>query len=627
MAHQDAKETERPRGNVWLRLAMAVGGFAVLTVPAGVIAAHLPGGRDGSQGLALRTIAGAAVIALLVVVLSRLLKGETARTLGLSSPRRGWISLTGVALASAAAVTLIGCVALATGSAALDSTALTDALLTTAVIVPVLMVAWVVPEELVFRGYIQHVLGHHFAPMSAIAIQALLFSAATSVVSLLVDGPATALINGVTFMAFITGVGLGYVRLFSRGLWGVLGLRLTLTALVVFTWEAGLEFALAEMFWSLAMSIVAVVVALVVGSMLKPPQVQTSPHGDQGSRPRRELTQKGILYDVGTSYMPGQHSRHRWNAQVVQEELRVIHQELHCTAAILFGESPQRLEEAGRMALEQGLYVWLQPRRFDMPLRDVLENLAEVAGIAERLGDEYPDQIGLSIGCEVSLLHRGILPGDLTWRMRWLAVVSALVPPYLGWQLNRVLYQMAALAREHFAGPLTYAAGTWESVRWGQFDAVGVNYYTDMMTQSDYRGGLRRLAAGGKPVLVTEFGCCSYEGSQDKGGSGSDIMDWSDLNDRRITGGHRRDEQVQADHLEAQLDVFETEDVHGAFLCMFIEGDCHYSPDPTRDLDMASFGIVRPPSLESGLSADEGHWEPKRAFHALARRYKASVPA
>jgi hypothetical protein len=72
--------------------------------------------------------------------------------------------------------------------------------------------------------------------------------------------------------------------------------------------------------------------------------------------------------------------------------------------------------------------------------------------------------------------------------------------------------------------------------------------------------------------------------------------------------------------------VFEAEGVHGAFVCMFIEGDCRYSPDPTRDQDMAGFGIVRPPPLESGLSPDDGHWEPKLAFHTLAARYAEEVP-
>ena len=160
---------------------------------------------------------------------------------------------------------------------------------------------------------------------------------------------------------------------------------------------------------------------------------------------------------------------------------------------------------------------------------------------------------------------------------------------------------------------------------WTPFDIVGVYYYFDETTRSSYRQGLRALTRWNKPVVVTEFGCYSYRGAEGKGGSGSDPMGWSDPDDRRVRGDLVRDEHVQADMIERLLDVYETEDVHGAFLCMFVEGDCHYSPDPARDLDMASFGIVRPPAPGSGLSADDGHWEPKEGFHALARRYGTEV--
>lgn len=81
---------------------------------------------------------------------------------------------------------------------------------------------------------------------------------------------------------------------------------------------------------------------------------------------------------------------------------------------------------------------------------DVCNNLAEVAQIAQRLRNDHPDRIGLSIVCEVSLLHRGILPGDLAWRTRWLAVVSALAPPFIGWRLNKVLNEMLEIVRRYF---------------------------------------------------------------------------------------------------------------------------------------------------------------------------------
>ncbi|MEU6698209.1 CPBP family glutamic-type intramembrane protease [Pseudonocardia sp. NPDC046786] len=602
----------RMRERPWVGTAAVLAAFTVLAAGAAVLAGHLPGGDDGVPGLAVRAGAGVVVAAIVLWAGSRFLGRGPATA-------RAGFAVAAPALVWFAAITLIAGAALLSGSAELDRAALGSAAVAALTVAPLLVLAAALPEELVFRGYVQHVLGRHLAPMSTIAAQAALFAVCTGLVTRSAAG-----LTG----AFLTGVFLGYLRQFTGDLWGVLGLRVAMTVSTVFLGAAGFAFTRAPAAWNLALGVGAALCVLLVAVLLhrRNPRPVSEP-GDAAPRPRTGLNQKGILYDVGSSYLPGQHSRARWRPDVVREELRVIREDLHCTAVCLFGESPQRLEEAARAALDLGLYVWLQPRRFDAPVPRVLDNLAEVAGIAQRLREEHPDRVGLNVGCEISLLHRGVLPGGLGARTVGLAVVSAIFPPYLGRRTNQVLRRMVAVAGERFDGPLTYGAGTWESVDWRPFDVVGVNHYTDVMTRSGYRQGLRRAASHGKPVLVTEFGCCSYDGAQAKGGSGADIMDWRDLDDRRITGTHVRDEQVQADHIEYQLDVFETEDVDGAFLCMFIEGDCRWSPDPTRDLDMASFGIVRPPSRESGLDADDGHWEPKAAFHALARRYGADVPA
>lgn len=606
---------DRDHLRLWTRTVGVLAAFTAIAAGAAVLAGHLPGGEDGPPGLAVRAVGGAVVAAITVraglAFLGRgAMSGPGPRSrLTVAAPALIWIGV--VALGTAAA--------LLTGSATIDDTALGSAAWAVLTVAPLLVLATAVPEELVFRGYVQHLLGRRLAPMTVIAVQAALFAACTGLVS-----RSAGALTG----AFLTGVFLGYLRRSTADLWGVLGLRVAMTVSTVFLGATGLAFTRAPTVWNLLLSIGAAVGVLSTAAVLRgrAPAAVAGPDAAP-SRPRTELDQKGILYDVGSSYLPGQHSRARWRPDVVRKELRVIREELHCTAVCLFGESPRRLEEAARTALELGLYVWLQPRRLDDPLPRVLDNLGEVADLAERLRREHPDRVGLNVGCEISVLHRGVLPGGPRARMLGLTVVGAIVPPYLGLRINRVLRRMVAVARERFRGPLSYGAGTWEPVDWRPFDVVGVNHYTDELTRSDYRQGLRRAASHGKPVLVTEFGCCSYQGAQDKGGSGSEIMDWRNLDDRRVTGSHTRDEQVQADHIEYQLDVFETEDVAGAFLCMFVEGDCRWSPDPTRDLDMASFGIVRPPSLESGLDTDDGHWEPKAAFHALARRYGARLPA
>ncbi|MDK1474610.1 hypothetical protein QNO07_14465 [Streptomyces sp. 549] len=221
---------------------------------------------------------------------------------------------------------------------------------------------------------------------------------------------------------------------------------------------------------------------------------------------------------------------------------------------------------------------------------------------ASDCGPNAPGRVGLNVGCELTLFDQGIMPGRTFGHRTALLGPLYFLRPVFDIRLNRLLRRLGRSARDAgFDGPLTYGSGTWESVDWSRFDMVGVDYYLDAGTRGDYRGGLRSLRRWDKPVLVTESGCCAYEGTREAGGGGADIPDWNDSSDRRVKPGYLRDESVQADAIEELLDVYETEEVHRAFVCMFLEGDRRYSDDPERDQDKASFGMVRPPSLESGL--------------------------
>lgn len=571
----------------------------------------------------LTPLAMAAACAVLVVVptvwaVRRFVDRAPLRSLGFAPLRHTWaptLTVTGVlALTSAAQFA----VALTVGGLTITPGSAGTGLLAVVTVLPLLLLAQALPEELVFRGYVRHALGRIISPPATLLLQSALFAGSVSLATGSFDNLASLLLFGLF---------LGLLRHAGGDLWTTLGARLALATPTALTPALGMgETAPAAAPWLLAVNIAGFLVAyFALRAVLVRGPGSTAPGGPE-PLPRRELQIKGILYDVGSSYMPGQNSRERWVPATVREEIRVIDEELHCTAVTLFGRDLERMEEAARLALDQGLQVWLQPRSMDAGHEEVVAHVGRAADLAERLRVEYPDRVVLSVGCELTILNRGIVPGaNMDVRARMLSVY-ALVPPYVNRKLNRLLRRLAETSRARFQGPLTYASGTWESVDWTPFDIVGVDYYLDVLTLGTYRQGLRALHRFGKPVVVTEFGCCSYEGARTKGGSGGDIMLWHDVNDRRIQKGHVRDERVQADTIDELVDVYETEDVHGAFLCMFIEGDCHYSPDPGRDQDMASFGIVRPPSVESGLSADDGHWERKLGFHALARRYGARVP-
>jgi hypothetical protein len=158
------------------------------------------------------------------------------------------------------------------------------------------------------------------------------------------------------------------------------------------------------------------------------------------------------------------------------------------------------------------------------------------------------------------------------------------------------------------------AAGAWEDVDWTPFDIVGVDAYRDASNAEGFRGEVRRRGTFGKPVAVTEFGCCAYRGAADRGGAGWMIVD-RDAEPLRIRGDQVRDESEQVTYLRELLEIFEQEGVDSAFWFTFAGYDLPHRPeDPEHDLDLASYGVVK--FGEDGVS-----WEPKEVFHPLAAAY------
>jgi hypothetical protein len=130
---------------------------------------------------------------------------------------------------------------------------------------------------------------------------------------------------------------------------------------------------------------------------------------------------------------------------------------------------------------------------------------------------------------------------------------------------------------------------------------------------------LRRYQRFGKPLAITEFGTCAYLGAPRTAGLGWDVVDY----DKGEIKGHLvRSEHTQAAYLTDLLSVFESMDLYAAMAFEFVTPDApHRTDDPRKDLDMASYSITktikdRPDDPRSGW-----HWEPKEAFHALARQY------
>jgi hypothetical protein len=317
---------------------------------------------------------------------------------------------------------------------------------------------------------------------------------------------------------------------------------------------------------------------------------------------------KGINYDVGTETF-GYLSRPSFDDGAVRSDLKVIKSELHCDSVRISGTRPDRLLKAAELALDLGLEVWLSPTLHDHSPEDTLAYTTECATAAQRLN--HPDLIYL-LGGELTIFMQGIIKGDtLVERLRPDRMVRL---RYLGSHnkpLNAFLARANTAVRAVFQGPVSYASAPIEAVDWSPFDYVCLDYYRGRRNRDDFGQRLERHFTHGKPVVITEVGCCTYRGAEDKGGRAWDIVDHRDPD--RLAGTYVRDEALQATEVMDMVQILEGKGVAGTFVFTFSAPALVHRENPARDLDMASYGLVK--------CYDDGHWEPKRLFHALAEHY------
>ncbi|WP_245547135.1 hypothetical protein [Nocardia brevicatena] len=215
---------------------------------------------------------------------------------------------------------------------------------------------------------------------------------------------------------------------------------------------------------------------------------------------------KGISYDTGF-LRDGTFSRVDFHPPTVERELRVIREELHCTAVRVIGGDPERLEIAAAYAAELGLEVWFSPYPLELAADEMLTLFIDCAERAERLRVGGAEVVFV-LGAELSLMNHGFLPGATQEerlalllepkRLRERGVeVSARVNEFLGTAVAEV--------RKRFGGPITYASIPLERVDWDLFDIVGVDLYRSAEVADRFADGVRTLVAQGKPVAITEI--------------------------------------------------------------------------------------------------------------------------
>lgn len=324
---------------------------------------------------------------------------------------------------------------------------------------------------------------------------------------------------------------------------------------------------------------------------------------------------RGICYDAGVVYDGEVDSHPAWRADGVRADLRAIRDRLGCDAVLVMATDLDRLVGTARIAREEGLAVWVQPRLLDAGPARVVAHLAAAAERAEALRAQHGD-VSLNVGCELTLSARGFLPGRTFASRGALLRVTWPLLPLANARLRPFLRRLVAVARQRFSGPVSYGAGEWERPDWTLFDAVGLDAYRDASNAATFAPRLRETVEvhhrAGRPVVVFEFGTCSYVGAAERASEAYDVLGEKDGR-MHVPTDLVRDEQVQADYLEELFEVFAWAGVDATFVWGFSEPLLTHSDVPGDDLDVASYGVVAP--------SPDGSWRPKRAFATIARRY------
>ncbi|MFF8926672.1 abortive phage infection protein [Streptomyces longwoodensis] len=330
--------------------------------------------------------------------------------------------------------------------------------------------------------------------------------------------------------------------------------------------------------------------------------------------PRRGLRHRGVVYTVGAGGTPAT----GFSAERMRADLRVIRDALHADTVDVTGDGVARLTATAAEAAERGLHVWLQPTPADLPQRDVLDHLAETGRFAERLRRQGAS-VDLSVGCEFWLFVPGIVPGATVLERVRNLLEGQVDPVAVQRRLEAFTARAAAVGRSVFHGRLGYAAAQDDEVDWRLFDVVGIDYYSAFRDHAAHRRELRRYLRWGKPLAITEFGTCAYVGAPEAGGMGWDVVD---PGTGEVRAGLVRSERTQAAYVADLVDVFSSMDLYAAMAFEFVTPDSPHRPDdPRHDLDLGSYALTRTVQDRPGDPASDWHWEPKEAFHALARRY------
>jgi hypothetical protein len=341
---------------------------------------------------------------------------------------------------------------------------------------------------------------------------------------------------------------------------------------------------------------------------------------------------RGINYDVGAESEMGGNWRPDYNPLIVQRELEIIKNDLHCNAIGITGKDIGRVIGTAEAALDIGLEAWICPILWGKSPERTLSYITEAAQAAQPLHERYPGKVVFSVGTELTLFMQGIVPGKfLAQRMRTAFKTDFVKSGKHNKPLNDWLKKANTAVRDVFKGPVMYRSLVFEQVDWSNFDLIGVDHYWAEEIKDRYIDMVKPLLALGKPVINTGFGFGTTNAPATRASvMGGNINNVS-LVLHQLAGRfirpklkvvNERDEAMQAKRLVDNLKLLDKAGFSGAFMDTFIFPFKPYSDTPKNDLDRESSSLVKYYDNERhGTTYPDMTWEPKESFKAVADYY------
>lgn len=327
---------------------------------------------------------------------------------------------------------------------------------------------------------------------------------------------------------------------------------------------------------------------------------------------------RGMNYNVGIKFSEDAPVR-EFNKELFRRELTVIRDDMHCNAVRISGTDIDRMEAACEIAMELGLEAWMSPHLHDKNMEETIRYTVECARAAERLRQKNPNIVFI-FGCELMLFMDGILPGStVTERLGNPEIGSLVGSDEIVGKFQSFLAEGVMAVRQVYKGRLTYSTMLMEKVNWNIFDIVSLDFYREESYAAYYTEMIKPYFAFGKPVVVTEVGCCAYTGAEKCGGSGWNITDPAT---GYLNGVYERNEELQAGEVADLIDTIEGTGAEGIFVFTFVSYQHpRNEEDPVKDLDMIGYGMVTYHPGKSGKDYPDMEWDPKKVFYAVADKY------